>query len=79
MKIALVISDGGDGSASILFFKDIDFAEKVAYHDYFCEELGMSEGTTVIEVADDFVPPYRWADEDYRQLLTAAGVDLEND
>ena len=42
MKITLVIADGGDGSASIRFFKDVYFAEEVAYHDYFCEELSIS-------------------------------------
>ena len=73
MKIALVIADGGDGSASIRFFKDVDLAEEVAYHDYFCEELSISEGATIIEVGDDFVPPYGWSDDYYRQELAEAG------
>lgn len=79
MKIALVISDCGDGSAAIRFFKDVDFAEKVAYHDYFCEELAISEGVTIIEVQDDFKPPFCWSDDDYREQLADGCVDLEDD
>jgi hypothetical protein len=79
MKIALVIADCGDGSATIRFFKDVDFAEKIAYHDYFCEELAMSEGGTIIEVPDDFKPPAGWSDQDYREEVERAGLDLDDE
>jgi hypothetical protein len=75
MKIALVIADCGDGSATIRFFKDVDFAEKIAYHDYFCEELAMSEGGTIIEVGDDFYPPGGWDDDHYREQLAEVQDD----
>lgn len=66
MKIALVIADGGDGSASIRFFRDTLLAEKVVEDDNNCEELGMNEGSpTIIEVGEDFVPPWGWDDAHY--------------
>lgn len=72
MQIAIVIADCGDGSATLRWFKDVALAEEVAYHDHFCEELAMSEGATVIEVGDDFLPPGGWDDDHYREEL--AGV-----
>lgn len=57
MKVAILIQDCGDGSSCLRWFKDIDLAEKLAYSDDYCEEFGASEGTTVIEVQDDFYPP----------------------
>lgn len=69
MEIAIVIADCGDGSATLRFFKDVALAEEVAYHDYFCEELAMSEGATIINVEYDFTPPGGWCDAYYRETL----------
>lgn len=66
MKVAILIQDSGDGSSCLRWFKDLDLAESLAYSDRYCEEFGASEGTTVIEVGDDFIPPggfddnYEW-------------------
>uniref|UniRef100_A0AAU8HZE2 Uncharacterized protein n=1 Tax=Klebsiella phage FKP3 TaxID=3231233 RepID=A0AAU8HZE2_9CAUD len=57
MKVAILIEDCGDGSSCLRWFKDLDLAEALAYSDDYCEEFGGSEGTTVIEVGDDFIPP----------------------
>lgn len=57
MKVAILIEDCGDGSSCLRWFKDLDLAEALSYHDRYCEEFGGSEGATVIDVSDDFVPP----------------------
>lgn len=68
MKVAILIQDCGDGSACLRWFKDLDLAETLAYSDFYCEEFGGSEGTTVIEVSDDFTPPGGFDDDDDWQV-----------
>lgn len=66
MKVALLVADGGDGSASIRFFRDIELADRLAGGDEHCETYCWNEGyPTYIEVPDDFLPPGFWADEYY--------------
>lgn len=66
MKIALLTCDGGDGSQSIEFYRDTLLAQAVSEDERYCEEYYGNEGSpTIIEVQDDFKPPFRWADEQY--------------
>lgn len=66
MKVAILITDGGDGSASLSWFKDLELAQTVADTDDWCETFGMNEGSpTIIEVQDDFVPPGGFHDKHY--------------
>lgn len=66
MRVAILIADGGDGSASLSWFRDIELANKVANDDDHCETFGMNEGgTTIIDVHDDFIPPGGWDDENF--------------
>lgn len=69
MKVAILIADCGDGSSTLRWFKDLDLAETLAYHDRYCEDFGASEGTTEIEVQDDFLPPGGFDDDYYRSEL----------
>lgn len=75
MQVAIVIADCGDGSASLRWFKDVELAEEVAYHDHFCEELSISEGATIISVEYDFTPPGGWSDDRYREELQRAQLN----
>lgn len=67
MKVALLIADGGDGSACIRYFKNVNLAMTLLDDDNYCETFGLNEGDCdVIEVPADFIPPGGyWADEDY--------------
>ncbi|MCS5736706.1 UNVERIFIED_CONTAM: hypothetical protein RF648_18520 [Kocuria sp. CPCC 205274] len=60
MDIGLLVWDGGDGTSTIRFFRDLDKAQdKLEEDSYNC-----NEDVTVITVPDNFVPPGFWADED---------------
>lgn len=66
MKVALLISDGGDGSASIRYFKDIKYANELADCDEYCETFGLNEGgAEIIDVQEDFYPPGGFSDYDW--------------
>lgn len=63
MKVYLIICDGGDGSASIRYHKNLDIVKKLLDED---EEYYMNEGGyDTIEVAEDFTPPGGYDDEFY--------------
>lgn len=66
MKIALLTCDGGDGSQNIEFYRDPMLAQAVAEDERYCEEYYGNEGSaTIIEVQDDFEPPYGWGDNQF--------------
>ena len=63
MRIAILIADGSDGSAHLVYFKDIALANKLADSDEYCEDFGLNEGSpTIIEVKDDW-EPHSWGDD----------------
>lgn len=62
MKVALLISDGGDGSACIHYFKDIEYARTLEVCNEHCEVFGLNEGVDIIEVPEDFEPPGGFSD-----------------
>ena len=63
MKVYLIICDGGDGSASIRYHKNLDIV-KILLEDK--EDYYMNEGCwDTIEVADDFMPTGGFDDEFY--------------
>lgn len=63
-KVAILVSDGGDGSQGLDFFNNVLLAEKVASDDKYCEVYGGNEGSpTIIEVQEDFEPPFSWSDD----------------
>ncbi len=62
MKVAILISDGGDGYASLRWFKNIELAREVV-DEY--DQFNMNEGVEVIEVPEDFNPPGGFDDEYY--------------
>lgn len=59
MKVAILICDGGDGSAVLRWFKNIELADALANSEESeYEEFYMNEGSaTIIEVDEDFIPP----------------------
>lgn len=63
MKVAILICDGGDGSASLSWFKNIDLAKTLCdkYEEYYQNE----GGPEVVEVQSDFNPPFGFSDYDY--------------
>lgn len=65
MKVGLLITDGGDGSANIHYFKDLSYARKLLDCDSLCEEFGLNEGMDVIEVPEDFYPPGGFSDNNW--------------
>lgn len=62
MKVALLIADGGDGYANIQYFKDVEFARKLADSDKHCDTFNINEGMDIIDVPDDFYPPGGFSD-----------------
>lgn len=58
MKVALLISDGGDGSASIHYFKDIQYASELLGK----EDFNLNEGMDIIDVPHTFTPPGGFSD-----------------
>lgn len=63
MKVALLICDGGDGSACIRWFKDHLLAEKLCETE---EEFYQNEGDPeIITVPDDWEPRGGFDDEHY--------------
>lgn len=62
MKVALVICDGGDGSASIAYYRNLEEAKRVVEEE---EEYYMNEGSfDIIDVPKDWTPPCRnWSGE----------------
>jgi hypothetical protein len=44
-RIYYLVSDGGDGSASVRFFKDGEKAQSLCDDDNMCEIYGLNEGT----------------------------------
>lgn len=44
-RIYYLVADGGDGSASVRFFKDREKAEKLAEDEDQCETYGLNEGS----------------------------------
>lgn len=61
MKVALVIRDCGDGSATIDFYKSI---ERACFEcEEFNEDTCMNDGEpTIIDVPEGFVPPGGWSE-----------------
>ncbi|MGL6227927.1 MAG: hypothetical protein ACRC3J_01795 [Culicoidibacterales bacterium] len=45
MRVVGLISDGGDGSASLQWFTNIELAESYLDDDEHCEQFGMNEGS----------------------------------
>lgn len=71
MKVAILICDGRDGvTAGLSWFKNIALAEALACseeEDH--EDFYMNDGSpTIIEVGEDFVPPYKFSDDDYKDF-----------
>lgn len=65
-RVAILISDSGDGSACLRWFKNIEWALSLADADKYCEEFGMNEGSPeVIDVDDNWEPTFGWNDNDY--------------
>lgn len=64
MKVAILISDGGDGYASLLWFKDVKFAADIA--DRY-DQFNINEGVEVVEVQEDFNPPGGFSDEEWKE------------
>lgn len=62
MKVAILISDGGDGYASLRWFKNTELAREVIDEH---EQFYMNEGVEVIDVPEDFNPPGGFDDEYY--------------
>lgn len=67
MKVAILISDGGDGSASLRWFKNLKLADELTDDDEHCEMFGLNEGgpAEIIEVPDGWEPPGGFDDEYY--------------
>ncbi|WXH66003.1 hypothetical protein NDAWWUGD_CDS0085 [Salmonella phage SeKF_80] len=67
MKVAIIISDGGDGSASLLWFKDLKLADELTSDDEHCEVFGLNEGgpAEIIEVPEGWEPPCGFSDKYY--------------
>jgi len=64
MKVAILICDGGDGSAHLEWFKDVDHACDLASDDDYCESYGINEGSPeIIEVPDGWTPPGGFSDD----------------
>lgn len=73
MKVAILICDGGDGSACLRWFKNIPLAEGLAAsEEEEQEDFYMNEGSpTIIEVNEDFIPPTyngQFDDHSYRDF-----------
>lgn len=62
MKVAILISDDGDGTASLRWFKNIELAEEIAEEK---DQFNMNEGSEIIDVPEDFNPPGGFDDEYY--------------
>lgn len=72
MKIAYVVSDNGDGSASVRWFKNAAKAQAVVDNDLNCDQFGQNEGSiNTLTLPDDFdldslgLSEYAWDDDDY--------------
>lgn len=65
MKVGLLISDGCDGSASIHYFKDLEYAMALLDCDAYCQDFGLNESMDIIEVPDTFSPPGGFSDYEW--------------
>ena len=67
--ICYVSRDNGDGSASVLFFKNISLAEKLVSNDDFVVEFYWNEGEVSVLTFPDVVNledcGFRFSDDDY--------------
>lgn len=63
MKVAILICDGGDGSAGLRWFKDLLLAERLCETQ---EDFYQNEGDPeVVDVPDDWEPRGGFDDEYY--------------
>jgi len=72
VQIAYIISDSGDGSASVRWFKNVEKAQAVVDNDDNCEQFGFNEGRIkVLNLPDDLdldtigISKYSWCDDNY--------------
>lgn len=64
MKVALLVNNGGDGSYSINYFRDIEMAYTLANEE---ECFFDSDSVDIIEVPEDFNPPGGFSDDEYEE------------
>lgn len=68
-QIGYVTRDNGDGSASVLFFKNVDLAQKLVDGDAYCDEFYGNDGEVRILTFPDIVDlnscGFRFSDKDY--------------
>jgi|AKYZ01.1.fsa_nt_gi hypothetical protein len=65
MKVGLLIADGGDGSASIHYFKDLIYASQLQDCDNHCETFGLNDSMDIIDVPEGFYPPGGFSDYEW--------------
>lgn len=72
IQIAYIISDCGDGSASVRWFKDVNKARAVVHNDVNCDSFGINEGQIGILTLPDNtdidaigITQYEWDDGDF--------------
>ena len=68
-QIGYVTRDNGDGSASVLFFKNVDLAQKLVDDDSYCDEFYGNDGEVRILTFPDIVDlnscGFRFSDSNY--------------